>query len=104
MGLDARGRRLRVALAAVLVKAHAPELKLMHALLDTWAGIGLVVVGMAHQTLQVGLGEHGIARWITGFYRPAGGHKPIEAAGTAQEATPSGAVPESLAIPRSHLK
>jgi hypothetical protein len=37
---DARGRRLRAALAAVLVKAHAPELKLMHELLDSWPASG----------------------------------------------------------------
>jgi hypothetical protein len=49
MGLDARGRRLRAALVAVLVKARAPELTLVHRWLDSWAGFGLVVVGMAHQ-------------------------------------------------------
>jgi hypothetical protein len=41
--LDARGRRLRAALAAVLVKADAPELRLVHQWLDSWAGIGLIV-------------------------------------------------------------
>jgi len=50
--LDARRRRLRAALAAVLVKAHASELRLMHDWLDSWAGIGLVVVGMTHQGFQ----------------------------------------------------
>ena len=34
-----RGRRLRAALAAVLVRDHAPELRLMRELLDTWHGI-----------------------------------------------------------------
>jgi hypothetical protein len=34
--LDARGRRLRAALAAVLVRDKAPELRLMHEWLDTW--------------------------------------------------------------------
>jgi hypothetical protein len=37
--LDPRGRRLRAALAAVLVRDHAPELRLMRELLDTWHGI-----------------------------------------------------------------
>jgi hypothetical protein len=86
--LDARGRRLHAALAAVLVKAHAPELRLMHELLDSWSGIGLVVVGMAHQGYQVSLGEHGTARWIAVFFRVDGGHEPVAAAGTAHEATP----------------
>jgi hypothetical protein len=87
MELDHRGRRLRAALAAVLVKAPALELALVHRWLDSWAGIGLVVVGMAHQGYQVSLGEHGTARWIAVFYRGGRGHQPIEAAGTAQEST-----------------
>jgi hypothetical protein len=37
---DARDRRLRAALAAVLVKADAPELRLVHRWLDSWSGIG----------------------------------------------------------------
>jgi hypothetical protein len=36
--LDARGRRLRAALAAVLVRDNAPELRLMHDWLDSWSG------------------------------------------------------------------
>jgi hypothetical protein len=47
--LDARGRRLRAALAAVLVRDRARELDLVHQWLDTWAGLGLVVAGMTHQ-------------------------------------------------------
>jgi hypothetical protein len=85
--LDPLGRRFRAALAAVLVKAPAPGLALVHRWLDSWAGIGLVVVGMAHQGYQVSLGEHGTARWIAVFYRPGGGHEPVLAAGTAQEST-----------------
>jgi hypothetical protein len=47
--LDARGRRLRAALAAVLVRDRARELDLVHQWLDTWAGLGLVVAGIRHQ-------------------------------------------------------
>jgi hypothetical protein len=92
MELDARGRRLRAAVAAMLVKAHAPELELMHRWLDSWSGIGLVVVGMTHQGFQVSLGEHGAGQWIAVFYRGRGGHEPVTAAGTAQAATPWRAV------------
>jgi hypothetical protein len=46
--LDARGRRLRAALAAVLVRDNAPELRRVHDWLDSWSGIGLIVVGMSH--------------------------------------------------------
>jgi hypothetical protein len=42
-------RCLRAGLAAVLVNAPAPELALVHRWLDTWAGLGLVVAGMARQ-------------------------------------------------------
>jgi hypothetical protein len=90
--LDARGRRLRAALAAVLVKANAPELKLVHDLLDSWSGIGLVVVGMAHRGFTVSLGEHGAGRWIAVFFHGRGGQKPLAAEGTAQERTPWRAV------------
>jgi hypothetical protein len=42
-------RRFLAALAAVLVRDNAPELKLVHDWLDSWSGIGLIVVGMSHQ-------------------------------------------------------
>jgi hypothetical protein len=42
------GRRLRAALAAVLVRADAPELRLVHRWVDSWSGIGLIVIGMSH--------------------------------------------------------
>ena len=64
MELDARGRRLRAALAAVLVADNAPELRLVHNWLDSWSGIGLIVVGMSHQGFTVSLGEHGVLRWM----------------------------------------
>jgi hypothetical protein len=47
--LDARGRRLRAALAAVLVRDHAPELRLVREWLDDWSGLGLIVAGMRYQ-------------------------------------------------------
>jgi hypothetical protein len=36
---DARGRRLRAALAAVLVRDNAPELRLVRDWLDSWSGL-----------------------------------------------------------------
>jgi hypothetical protein len=54
--LDARGRRLRAALAAVLVPGDAPELRLRHDWLDSWwSGLGLVVACMTHQGWDVQL-------------------------------------------------
>src|SRR2546427_5636371 len=37
---------LVAALAAVRVKSHEPELFLVHALLDSWRGLGLITAGM----------------------------------------------------------
>jgi hypothetical protein len=48
----------------VLVRADAPELRLVHDWLDSWSGIGLIIVGMSHQGLTVSLGEHGVGRWM----------------------------------------
>jgi hypothetical protein len=84
---DSGGRLLRAAIAAVLVPGNAPELRLMRTWLDSWSGIGLVVVGMAHQGFTVSLGEHGVGRWIAVFFHGRGGQEPLAAEGTAQEAT-----------------
>jgi hypothetical protein len=69
------------------VNVDTPELRLIHAWLDSWAGIGLVVGGMWHQGYQLSLGDHGASRWIVVFYRGGGGHEPVAAAGAAQEPT-----------------
>jgi hypothetical protein len=45
MDLDARGRRVRAAPAAVLVPDNAPALGLVRVWLDNWSGIGPIVVG-----------------------------------------------------------
>jgi hypothetical protein len=87
MELDARASRLRAALAAVLVRDDAPELRLVREWLDNWSGLGLIVVGRAHQGFTVSLGEHGVGRWIAVFFHGSGGHEPVAAAGTAQEPT-----------------
>jgi hypothetical protein len=53
--LDARGRRLRAALAAVLVRGNAPELRLVREWLDSWSGIGLIIAGVTLQGWDVQL-------------------------------------------------
>jgi hypothetical protein len=86
--LDARGRRLRAALAAVLLRDNAPELRLVHNWLDSWSEIGLIVVGVSHQGFTVSLGVHGAGQWIAVFFHGRGEHEPVAPAGTAQEPTP----------------
>jgi hypothetical protein len=73
---DALGRRLRAALAAVLVRDNAPELRLMREWLDSWAGIGLIVIGMTHQGWNVAAQRLRRARLarelLPGRHRPLG--------------------------------
>jgi hypothetical protein len=52
------------------VRAPAPELRLVHLLLS-WAGRGLVVVGMAHQGYDLQLTAYGGRDWRANFF-PAG--------------------------------
>ena len=66
--LDARGRRLRAALAGVLAQSPAPELRLVHELLDNWSGLGLVVAGMTHQGWDLQLTAYAARDWRANFF------------------------------------
>src|SRR5437879_3712696 len=46
MNTAPRRALLLAALAAVRVKTQAPEFAILHAWLDSWSGLGLIVVGM----------------------------------------------------------
>jgi len=61
--LDARGRRLRAALAAALVPHNAPEVQLVRRWLDSWSGVGLVLAGMAHRGYDVQLTAYAARDW-----------------------------------------
>ena len=88
--LDARGRRLRAALAAVLVPENAPELRLMHEWLDNWSGIGLIVVGMAWQGWDLQLTAYAARDWRANFFLVGIAHSIV--GGSAWEPTPWRAV------------
>jgi hypothetical protein len=90
--LDQCGRRLRATLGFLQLGPARPGAVASVPSLDSWAGIGLIVVGMARQGFSIDLGEHGAGRWIAVFYSGRGGHEPVTAAGTAQESTPWRAV------------
>jgi hypothetical protein len=60
--LTARARTLRAALGFLQLPAHSPELRLLHGLLDSWSGLGLIVAGMTRHGFQLGLGQR------TGFW------------------------------------
>jgi hypothetical protein len=66
--LDARGRRLRAALAAVLVRDNAPEVRLVRELLDSWSGLGLILAGMSHQGWDVQLTAYAARDWRANFF------------------------------------
>jgi hypothetical protein len=66
--LDPRGRRLRAALAAVLVGDNAPELRLVQDWLDSGSGIGLLIAGMTHQGWDVQLTAYAARDWRPTFF------------------------------------
>src|SRR5947208_4173559 len=86
-GIDRRAT-LAAALGLLALEPRAPELQLLHRWLHSWRGIGDVIVGMQRHGYQVSLGKHGAGQWIAVFYVGHGGQQAIEAAGTAQAATP----------------
>ena len=94
--LDQRGRLLRAALGFLTLEPREPVLRLLHEWLDTWRGIGEMVIGMKRQGYEVSLGDHGSEQWIAVFYAGHGGQQPLEAAGgTAQAPMPWAAVQQA---------
>ena len=86
MDLDARGRRLRAALAAALVPHNAPEVQLVRRWLDSWSGVGLVLAGMAHQDCDVHLTAYAARDWRATFFPVGIAHSIVS--GSAWEPTP----------------
>ena len=66
--LDARGRRLRAALAAVLVQSPAPDLRLVHEWFDNGSGLGLIGAGRTHQGWDVQLTAYAARDWRANFF------------------------------------
>ena len=61
-------RRLRAALGFLQLEPRAPELRLLHRWLDSWTGLGLVVVGVERQGLRFSMSH--IASTVTN--KPSG--------------------------------
>jgi hypothetical protein len=66
--LIAATRRLRAALAAVLVPAEARELALVHRWLDNWRGVGLLAVRLHRIGYDLDLRQYGDGHWRATFY------------------------------------
>ena len=62
MNTAPRRALLLAALAAMRVKTDAPELAILHAWLDSWSGLGLVVVGMQRHGYDLSL-THDRSGW-----------------------------------------
>src|SRR5207249_175234 len=66
MNTAPRRALLLAALAAMRVKTDAPELAILHAWLDSWSGLGLVVVGMQRHGYDLTL-THDRSGWRATF-------------------------------------
>jgi len=66
MNTAPRRALLLAALAAVRVKTQAPEFAILHAWLDSWSGLGLVVVGMQRHGYDLSL-THDRSGWRATF-------------------------------------
>jgi hypothetical protein len=62
-GHDRRRASLRTALGFLGLAPHEPELQLLHRWLDTWTGVGLIVVGVERQGLRFSLSHIAEGEW-----------------------------------------
>jgi len=60
---DRRIATLRAALAFLQLPPRAPELRLLHRWLDSWAGVGLIAVGLHRQGWDLQLTQYGDGKW-----------------------------------------
>ena len=88
--LDQRGRLLRAALgfAGLPRPSYDRSLWALRTWLDSWAGIGRVAVGMAHQGFDLQLTRYDERGWRATFYTTGMEHSPTTATGTGWERTP----------------
>ena len=92
--LDQRGRLLRAALgfAGLQRPSYDRALWALRTWLDSWAGIGRIAVGMAHQGFDLQLTRYDDRGWRATFYTTGMEHSPTSATGTTWERTPWRAV------------
>ena len=81
---------LTAALAFTQLPPYEPELQLLHRYLDSWRGVGDVVVGMHRAGWDVQLTQYGDGYWRATFYVTGMAHSIV--GGSAWEPTPWRAV------------
>jgi hypothetical protein len=91
---DQRGGLLVAALgfAGIPRPSYDRSLWALRLWLDSWAGIGRVAAGMAHQGFDLQLTRYDERGWRATFYTTGMEHSPTSATGTGWERTPWHAV------------
>ena len=92
-----RRATLRAALGFAALEICAQELRVLHAWLDTWRGIGDVVAGMARQDFDLELRRFDGRGWRATFFPSGFEHSFTSTAGSAWAATPWHAVQRAAA-------
>ena len=83
--LDQRGQLLRAVLGLAGLPATDRTLHALRSYLDSWAGIGRIAVGMAHQGFDLQLTRYDERGWRATFYTTGMEHSPTSATGTVGE-------------------
>jgi len=94
---------LRAALGFAGLESCAQELRILHAWLDTWRGIGDVVAGMARQDFDLELRRFNGRGWRATFFPSGFEHSFTSTAGSAWAATPWHAVQRAAAATLDRL-
>jgi hypothetical protein len=89
---DRRRSLLSAALGFALLSPVGSELRLLHAWLSTWTGIGHVIVGMHRQGYDVQLTQYDERGWRATFYVTGMEHSATSSTASAWDPTPWGAV------------
>jgi hypothetical protein len=95
--LNERRATLAAALGFALFEPRTRELVRLHGSLDTWRGIGDIIVGMARQDYDIQLKRYDARGWRATFYTTGMEHSATSAIGSAWESTPWRAVQRAAA-------
>jgi hypothetical protein len=82
---------VRAALGFLQLAPRVPELQLLHRWLDTWAGIGLIAVGLHRRGWDRQLTQYGDGHWRATFYVTGAAHSIVAGYGAGANAVAGGA-------------